>query len=156
MSRRKLRKPRRVCWHSTKLSSSSLLSNMIHCQDSPPSSGSDLESVFACIQLLLGKMLAWILSDWNFRPCCGTRHGCEWVSTADGLFRFNHYWGCFIKFVTLRLCLGFQQISTLNHIVFDNTFYWRPCCCCHPLKRPIQFEMFKWVAPCFHGFTILW
>lgn len=37
--------------------------------------------------------------DWNLRvrPCCGTRDSYEWVSTADGVFTFNHYWGCFKK-----------------------------------------------------------
>lgn len=49
------------------------------------------------------------LVDWNLRlqPCCGTWHGYEWVSTADGLFTFNHYWDCFKKkmqyFVTCLL-----------------------------------------------------
>lgn len=35
--------------------------------------------------------------DWKWRdqPWCGTSHGYEWVSTADGVFTFNHYWGNF-------------------------------------------------------------
>lgn len=35
--------------------------------------------------------------NWNWRPCCGRRHGYVWLSTADALFTFNHNWGCFKK-----------------------------------------------------------
>lgn len=41
------------------------------------------------------KRRCWFGFHWLTRSCCGTRHGHERLSTVDGLFTFNHYWGCF-------------------------------------------------------------
>ena len=77
--------------------------NHVLCQASPPSSVWE-ENTAVCVQHVFCMYpvarrgdagLGFV--DWHLQSCCGTQHGYEWVSTADGLFTFNHYWDCFTE-----------------------------------------------------------